>query len=106
MICASRMPLLVAIVFCAAGMVMLNSCKNKKNINFESKTMSNENKKSNWITTITKTIPLETSGQLKTKDKQGNNLVLEWRLTHVKDPNFSRYMAELVDIGVQSYVPV
>ena len=106
MIYANRITLLVALVFCAAAMVVLNSCKHKKTINFESKKMIDDNKKSKWIIDITKTIPLETSGKLQTKDKQNNDVILEWRLTHVKDPIFSKYMKELINIGVQSFTPV
>jgi len=100
------MALFVALVFCAATMAMFNSCKHKKNINFESKKMTYKNKKSEWITNITKAIPLETSGLLQTQDKQNNDVIIEWRLTHVKDAIFSQYMKELVDIGAQSFTPV
>jgi GNAT superfamily N-acetyltransferase len=106
MIYAHRITLLAALAFCAAAMVVLNSCKHKKTINFESKKMIDVNKTSKWIIDITKTIPLETSGKLITKDKQNGKIILEWRLTHVKDPDFAKYMRDLRDIGVQSFVPV
>ena len=40
------------------------------------------------------------------KNKHNEEIILEWNLTNVKDPDFAKYMKEICEIGVQSYVPI
>ncbi len=100
-----HMVLFVCLLF---GIAVIVSFKTQ--VSIERKTMKNKNKISSkisrWINDITKKIPLGTSGKLKTKDKKNKDIILEWKLSHVKDPNFAKYMKDLRDIGVQGFVPV